>query len=431
MTRGVFAVALVATFLGMAVPFHRSALNELDDVYLMAARRMTAGETLYPPGGPYTYPPFMAWAFVPLTWLPRLAARFAWYLISWAGLLSMGFLAWKMAWPKGRFQPSWGQTLGVLLIASLVGMRFAFNSLSHHQTDLVLGGLVLLGCWWIIHSHDLAAALALGTAAAMKCTPLLWCVYFAAKRKWLPAAVVAATALAWNLAPELTHPTEGTPRLQEWATRYLAPMSHADHYPGLWASHVLNNQSIAGTFHAWCLTTWKWTPAGFELSDRLAPPRPWQLKLPVYGAILVVLLTLLWRLSRTCLPRYAPQPDNQVQPIWIAEFGMVICAMLLLSPMSSKAHFGILFLPALSLAWAAVVERRRWATLWLIVAVLLQVWSLNLWGLSISSLAMWHGAVTWGTLCLFIGSAALTIPASSAVSPPIHEERPETPRLAA
>lgn len=78
--------------------------------------------------------------------------------------------------------------------------------------------------------------------------------------------------------------------------------------------------------------------------------------------------------------------------------------MLLLSPMSSKAHFGVLVIPAFCLGRAAL--RLRSATLWtaLALAVLLGFTSIkDPLGERLYTLALWCGATTWQTLALLAG----------------------------
>src|SRR5205085_1098560 len=74
----------------------RSRPTEWEDVYLRGAQNLRTGGALYGPTEPYTYPPFMAWASIPFTALPRMPARIAWYLVSFACLVAMACWAWKL-----------------------------------------------------------------------------------------------------------------------------------------------------------------------------------------------------------------------------------------------------------------------------------------------------------------------------------------------
>src|SRR5262249_4896130 len=87
------------------------------------------------------------------------------------------------------------------------------------------------------------------------------------------------------------------------------------------------------------------------------------------------------------------------------ESGMLFLLMLLLSPMSSKAHFGTLILPGFCLARAAWASQRK--VLWGLVgaAALLAVLSnKDPLGEHLYTLSLWYGVVTWETILLLVGS---------------------------
>jgi hypothetical protein len=82
--------------------------------------------------------------------------------------------------------------------------------------------------------------------------------------------------------------------------------------------------------------------------------------------------------------------------------------MLLLSPMSSKAHFATLVLPGMCLARAAVQTRDRFVWTLLVAAVALGLVSLKgLLGERLYSVSLWLGLVTWQTLILFLACLIL------------------------
>jgi hypothetical protein len=86
------------------------------------------------------------------------------------------------------------------------------------------------------------------------------------------------------------------------------------------------------------------------------------------------------------------------------EGGILLLLMLLLSPMSSKAHFGVLVLPGFCLARAAVRSRSPW--LWgtlLGAAILASTGSKGVLGNRLYTLSLWAGTTTWGTLFLLAG----------------------------
>ena len=82
----------------------------------------------------------------------------------------------------------------------------------------------------------------------------------------------------------------------------------------------------------------------------------------------------------------------------------MLLLMLLLSPMSSLAHFGVLALPGFCLGRAAVARRdgRAWAILVAAAALALTA-NKSLVGGRVYSLTLWYGSVTAETMILLLG----------------------------
>jgi hypothetical protein len=86
------------------------------------------------------------------------------------------------------------------------------------------------------------------------------------------------------------------------------------------------------------------------------------------------------------------------------EYAVVLMLMLLLSPMSSKAHFGVLLLPGFLLARAAIASGSRWLWGCVLVSVALASAShKDLLGEQGYTFTLWYGTTTWETLLLLVG----------------------------
>src|SRR5262245_37898081 len=79
-----------------AVPFILKQHSEWDEVYLRAATRLLNGGDVYRLEDGYAYPPFMAWAAIPFTFLSPLVSRFLWFVVNVGCLVGMWGLAWRM-----------------------------------------------------------------------------------------------------------------------------------------------------------------------------------------------------------------------------------------------------------------------------------------------------------------------------------------------
>ena len=260
-----------------ALPFILKQHSEWDEVYLRAATRLADGDDVYRLQDGYAYPPFMAWAAIPFTFLSSLVSRVAWLGINVGCLLGMWRLAWRLTGggilEPARFADSREQLICFLGLAC--SLRYALNGIAHHQTDLIIGILVLGGCFLLSRQRDLSAASCLGLAAAMKCTALLWVPYLLWRRKWKAATCLVVVAVGVNLLPNLVRaPDGGGLWLGEWLIRYVRPLASAERYPGDWGSWIIYNQSISGAGNRWLTTQWGWRGSDFEVTRKPDPLNP-------------------------------------------------------------------------------------------------------------------------------------------------------------
>ena len=91
------------------------------------------------------------------------------------------------------------------------------------------------------------------------------------------------------------------------------------------------------------------------------------LKAVAYGMMCVMLVVSIWAALRA--DRVAADDGRQYTlPTRTAiEFGVVLTLALIMSPMSSKAHFGLLILPAFVLSRIAVFTKRY--AIWVMLAL--------------------------------------------------------------
>src|SRR6516162_6077507 len=77
-----YALPSLVFFAVLGLPFLLRAHSEWDDVYIRASRELLAGRPIYTPGAGYVYPPFMAFAAIPLTFLSQQFERLAWFIVN-------------------------------------------------------------------------------------------------------------------------------------------------------------------------------------------------------------------------------------------------------------------------------------------------------------------------------------------------------------
>jgi hypothetical protein len=400
-----YTLAAVLLLIGLAVPFLLRHESEWDDVYVRAANHLRAGENIYNAHEGFVYPPALAALALPCTYLPQDLERLAWYLVTAAGLVMLVRCSWQLAGGG----PLEGRPLAprvehlIWLLGLGCGFRYALDCFTHQQTDLLIGGLVLAGCFALFRSRAVLAATCFGIAAGFKATPLLWCGYLLWRRQWRAAGWVVAVAVGVNLVPNLVHaPPQGGLWGAYWVKHYLVPLTRAEFYPGIWYSETLYNQALCGAANRWLTTEWTWNDDGFTVADREHPIRPGLFKGLLYGLELALVVGAL-----AVLGRRAPEAESRrpARPPRLAlEYSVVMLLMLLLSPMSSKPHFCTLLLPGFCLARLAIAGRHRGLGVLVAAAILAgAVGVRGLAGSDPSSLALWCGNVTWSTLILLVG----------------------------
>lgn len=397
--RWLLPTALAVALIGGLVMFLNKGTSELP-VYVTAADRLLADQRMHVPQDdkPFTYPPFFAVPFVPFTWLPGEALqRTVWYLLN---VLAVWWIVRVLRRRLGPLVPPgasgwfWGLT-------AALSLRHVSAVLENQSHDLLVFAVLIAGWEFACRSRWWRTALCAGLGAAMKATPLLFLPFLLLRRHWLAAALVPVTFLVASFVPEwFGHSDSGEPYLVDWYRTFLSGMNPIDpdapataQSEGAWQAWNYLNQSLGGTLHR------LFTPvepglhrvnvALFELS-----PRGLKLLTQVAQALLLVggALLLGWRARDA----RALQLDERLG----ATFGLILCGMVLLSPMSSKSHFCVLLLPYAVLALSFVRFESSPTERWLLLLVAALNW-LTMRGVLPKAVGTWllaAGAVTWITL---------------------------------
>jgi hypothetical protein len=414
-----YTTAALAVLAVLGVSFCLRRDSDWDQVYVRAADHLWRGQDVYRPEDAYLYPPFMAFASLPFRALPAPVSRAAWLLVSAASAFALVRGAWRLAGGpplEGRGRAPFTEHRAAWL-GALCGLPYIENCFAHQQTDILVGALLLGGCLLLARSRALAAAVCFGVAAAIKCTPLLFAPYLAWRGRRWAAALLVVVALGVNFLPDLVRRApSGRPWAVEYARRYLLRLTEAGHYVGTWGSDPMYNQSLAGAAHRCFLTRLTWTDTNCFAVPRRTPPHPLVLRSVTYGTALLLLSLAAWAGGRPGRRGDGPEGQRRLA----LECSAVLLLMLLLSPMSSKAHFGTLVLPGFCLARTAVLTRSRLLGGMVWAAVVLAVLSLkDPLGERLYSVSLWSGVVTWQTLVLLAGCLiALRQQAPSAAAAP-------------
>ncbi|MEU6807880.1 glycosyltransferase 87 family protein [Streptomyces sp. NPDC046831] len=151
---------------------------------------------------PFTYPPFAALLFLPLSRLPWSAGLLLWRVASVAALFVISACAVRLLRPRPGGHH---RALSLLWTAAGLWLEPVRHTLDLGQVNLLLGAVVLAGL--TVSRTAVGRGAAVGLAAAVKLTPAVGGLYLLATRQWRAAvwAAVAAgvaTAAAWCVAPD-------------------------------------------------------------------------------------------------------------------------------------------------------------------------------------------------------------------------------------
>lgn len=210
-------------------------------IYWGAALSIREGGSPYLEGdafGVFRYPAWFAWAWVPLTHLPREVV-----IPAWSGVQLVA-TAWLVA-PLLKTR-----TVASLALAALMAPFLLVQSGQGNVQPLLLAGIVL----------GFRYPALLGFAASIKIAPLAYILVLVAQRRWWGAAVATvvggALSLTWFLYPILP------------ATTDIGPVS-------IWPTPVFlvvaGVAGLAGLVIA--LRAPRWAPIGAAIVTTLALPR--------------------------------------------------------------------------------------------------------------------------------------------------------------
>jgi alpha-1,2-mannosyltransferase len=209
-------------------PWHREQLDFA--VYMMGAHNLmnahlyTVG-LAYSPFLPYTYPPFSAVLFLPLSVLPTEAAAFLWATVNVAALFAIIALSLNAVRPETTRATKLVWSLA--LLAPAIFIEPVSLTFSYGQVNLVLTALVLADLTGHVRFGEstLPRGVLVGIAAAVKLVPLIFVPYLFLTRQTRAAWTSVATFAACSLGAAALEPSNS------WA---------------FWTKYVVDAQRVGG-----------------------------------------------------------------------------------------------------------------------------------------------------------------------------------------
>ncbi len=273
----------------------------------------------YQPGDPlvpsyYVYAPLFAWLIVPLTLLPFAAAHLVW------GLLNVALLAGAI-YSFLRFAGERVSPLALLVLTtaaslvSVVRLEFYWG-----QADILLLFLLCASLWANQSRRPILAGVLLAVACVTKPPLLIFVAYLLWKREYRFALTALGGFVVLLFAPFLVL---GGGALSDqfaiwrfWSSQYVS---------------FANNESPRGAF------------------ARLFEVNPYVRPIVVAPALATVLwLVLAAGIAVLVVARVRPRPLGR-DTVTLVEVGLVVTAMLLVSPLTEYIYVTLLLVPLLAL----------------------------------------------------------------------------------
>jgi hypothetical protein len=319
-----FAMSAVA-FLAVTSTGRGTPFGDFDKAYYPAGRHILSEpsrvyDCTHEDGLCFVNLPLVAVLFAPVAALPLPAAH---VVVTAASLASIALTAWLLVQLVGASRT---QQYAVVAIILLNGPLYYSVRLAN-VTHIVLLLLVIAVAWMIRGQGGRAGSL-LALVALLKPPFLIWLPYFALRRQWRAAAAMGVTLVLLAVASIVLF---GLPLHLAWTRHFL--MGSSSHPIGAY-----NVQSIAGFL--------------VRLSTRgtLVDWRPVDVGRLFF--IAQVALTLAVVAPALAAGVLGGEPRSRASQL--REYSMVLCVMLLASPVSWTHYYSLLLVPLAAFASGAM-----------------------------------------------------------------------------
>ena len=399
--KGAIFLIVVALLAASLAYFYRKGDGELP-VYTTAISRMVDGAEIYRTSDnkAFTYPPFAAIPFLPFLALPPELHNALWYLVN----IGVFFFIFRQLtglvqrWLPGEENLRLRRFFWVFLL--LLVARHLSSVFESKANDIIMLFLMFEAARLASQDRFSSVGIFAGIGAAFKATPWLFLPILVWQRRFMAAAVLIAAAMTAHLVPDIVFPrNDGNSWTLSWYSTFLSSVrvdTPVD-AEGAWSAWNQLNQSLTATLYR--LST--------PFDATLVHPNNvnlWTLKdsglsiLNISAQLCVLLLLVL-----------ATQHRETTELRRFGQAGTVLCAMLLLSPMSSKSHFGVLIVP-FSFCVVELVRDPRRLVIGIHLALIFVLGTLTskgILGKDLGNLVLAYGSITWLTLLTLTGSLYL------------------------
>lgn len=331
---------------------------------------------------PYLYPPLLAELMVPLAWLPLPLAAYVWFLLNAISVIAATWISAILCVGDGRRAAFPKLQIGIALCALLILIRFVLDNFNLGQVNPLVAALMVAHVYFYIRDRKGLSAVALVLAISIKLTPALLLVYHLARLRLKYAAACLALLIAVTAASFLPMGSAAPEAFRTFVSRTLKNeqgYNLAD----------AGNQSLRGSIAR--LSANFANEPGVDHSEA----RKLTNDLSLLMSALLLVAAIVAAVS-------ASGELSSVAPF--------VCCLVLLSPLSWKAHFVLLILPIANLVARLRTSTKAWrlliATTLLATFLLFNLTSPRLIGLAAGEWSDAHSLVFAGAMLVFMLSVA-------------------------
>jgi hypothetical protein len=289
--------------------------------------------------------------FIPLSPMGR---NIVWYIVSIGATVGSYVIAEQLA--RRLFPGDWSEReLAWLRIVGVVlSVKFALNVLEWQAYDTLVLFIILASLWALANGRELAAGGGLALAAALKATPLIFLPYLVLRGRIAAAVLFTVVLAVLSFAPDILFLVQGKSSafLEMWfrqvagAGFFNDPATAKTGFLSGWMDAHSSNQSLRGAVTRIMYPT---------------PLRDYAEKV-IYLADALCLLAIGALIAKSPIAKSpvakSPTAKSPREGDGIAIDGsLLLIAILMVSPMTSRYHYVLLLLPYMVLAAAVVRDR--------------------------------------------------------------------------
>ncbi len=376
-------------------------------VFYRAGRRIAdePGRPLYgvPLAGErhYLYPPIFAIYMSGVARLPPVPAAAYWLV---ASLLLALLAAWLCA---GIVVRDRAPRLAIAALAMLCAGRFLDSDLQNGNANAHVVGLIAIGIALLARGRHALGGSVLAAAAAFKVTPAIFLPYLIYKRAWRATAGFAAgLGLLLVVVPSLVlGPDRALALLADFGRDMLEPFASVDRLPDKYSTSGYSLKAFLLRHLAEVSGSKLGDPEVYVNVASLSPDTVWKIVLVATAALG---LACAWAWRRPLAPAAL---DGAAAHAFLVEVGTVLAAMVIVSPLTRKAHLLVLLVPAAAAAAAlfrtlpagAARARRALSISFAVALVVPLLTSRDVLGRDLERVARAHTLILLAPLSLWLG----------------------------